>query len=34
VHRALFPKGAPKSRSDDELKEGVRQYIRGRYARR
>ena len=34
VHRALFPKGAPKPRPDEDLKEGVRQYIRGRHARR
>ena len=34
VHRALFPEGAPKPRSDVELREGVRQYVRGRHARR
>jgi antitoxin PrlF len=34
VHRALFPKSAPKPRPDEDLKEGVRQYIRGRHARR
>jgi len=34
MHKALFPKGAPKPRSLDELKEGVRRYVRGRRARR
>jgi antitoxin PrlF len=34
VHRALFPKGAPKPRPLEELKEGVRRYVRGRHARR
>jgi AbrB family looped-hinge helix DNA binding protein len=34
IHRALFPKGAPKPASDKQLKEGVRQHIRGRHARR
>ena len=33
VHRALFPK-PPKPRTLDEMKEGVRQYMKGRYARR
>lgn len=33
VHRALFPK-PPKPRTLDEMKEGVRRYMRGRYARR
>jgi AbrB family looped-hinge helix DNA binding protein len=33
VHRALFEK-APEPRSLDELKEGVRQYVKGRHARR
>jgi antitoxin PrlF len=33
VHRALFPKGAPKARTLDEMKEGIRQYIRKRHAR-
>jgi antitoxin PrlF len=34
IHRALFPKGPPKSRSVEEMKEGIRQRIRRRYARR
>ena len=31
VHRALFPK-PPKPRTLEEMKEGVRRYIKGRYA--
>jgi len=34
LHRALFPKGAPRPRSLQDLKKGVGQYIRGRHARR
>jgi antitoxin PrlF len=34
LHRALFPKGAPKPRTLDELKKGVARYIKGRHARR
>ena len=34
IHRALFPKGAPGPRPLEELKEGVRRYIRRRHARR
>ncbi|MBI2197691.1 MAG: AbrB/MazE/SpoVT family DNA-binding domain-containing protein [Candidatus Rokubacteria bacterium] len=34
LHRALFPKGAPEPRPLEELKEGVRRYIRRRHARR
>ncbi|MGH9768985.1 MAG: AbrB/MazE/SpoVT family DNA-binding domain-containing protein [Blastocatellia bacterium] len=33
VHRALFPK-PPKARTLEELKDGVRRYVKGRYARR
>ena len=33
VHRALFPK-PPKPRTLEELKEGVRRYMKRRYARR
>ncbi len=33
VHRALFPK-PPKARTLDELKDGARRYVKGRYARR
>jgi antitoxin PrlF len=34
LHRALFPKGAPRPRSLKDLKKGAAQYIRGRHARR
>ena len=34
VHRALFPDGPPKPRTLSELKEGIRQYVRKRHARR
>ena len=34
VHRALFPQGATTQRTPDELKEGIRQHIRKRHARR
>ncbi|MGH9834075.1 MAG: AbrB/MazE/SpoVT family DNA-binding domain-containing protein [Blastocatellia bacterium] len=33
VHRALFLK-PPKTRTLEELKDGVRRYVKGRYARR
>jgi AbrB family looped-hinge helix DNA binding protein len=33
VHRALFEK-PPEPRTLEELKEGVRQYVKGRHARR
>jgi antitoxin PrlF len=33
VHRALFPKQSPKPKTLDELKEGVRRYVKGRHAR-
>lgn len=33
VHRALFEE-APKPRTLEELKEGVRQYVKARHARR
>jgi AbrB family looped-hinge helix DNA binding protein len=33
VHRALFPK-SPKPRGLDEMKAGIRHYMKGRYARR
>lgn len=33
IHRKLFGQRKPKKRTDAELKEGVRQYIRDRYAR-
>jgi AbrB family looped-hinge helix DNA binding protein len=34
IRRALFPKGPPRPRSLSELKEGIEQYMRERYARR
>src|SRR5437660_5602879 len=34
IHRALFPKKAPASRTLEQLDEGVRRSIRKRYARR
>jgi AbrB family looped-hinge helix DNA binding protein len=34
VHRALFPEKPPAPRSLSELKDGIRQYIRKRHARR
>lgn len=34
VHRTLFRQGAPIRRTLDELKEGIRQHIRKRHARR
>jgi AbrB family looped-hinge helix DNA binding protein len=34
IHRALFPKQAPKSRTVQEMKEGIRRSVRERNARR
>jgi AbrB family looped-hinge helix DNA binding protein len=34
IHRALFPERAPKSRTAEEMKEGIRRRARERYARR
>ena len=34
VHRALFPKGPPRPRTDEELEDGIRRSIRKRHARR
>jgi len=34
IHRALFPEAAPKSRTVDEMKEGIRRRARDRHARR
>jgi AbrB family looped-hinge helix DNA binding protein len=34
IHRALFPKQAPKTRTLDELREGIRRSVRERHARR
>lgn len=33
IHRALFPQGRPKRRTAVEIKEGIKQHIRDRYAR-
>jgi len=33
IRRALFPQGAPQPRPVEEMKEGIRQYVRGRNAR-
>jgi AbrB family looped-hinge helix DNA binding protein len=33
IHRALFPAGAPKSRTVDDMKEGIRRRARERHAR-
>jgi bifunctional DNA-binding transcriptional regulator/antitoxin component of YhaV-PrlF toxin-antitoxin module len=32
LHRALFPKGAPKPRALEEMKKGVARHIKGRNA--
>lgn len=34
IHRALFPNRAPKSRTVDDMKKGIQQRVRERYARR
>jgi AbrB family looped-hinge helix DNA binding protein len=34
LHRALFPAGAPRPRTLEELKKGAARYIRARHARR
>jgi len=34
IHRALFPKGPPKARTIEEMKDGVRRHVRKRFARR
>ena len=34
IHRRLFGKRKPKPRTLDELKEGIRDYVRAKYARR
>lgn len=33
IHRALFGAKTPKARSSEEMKEGIRRYVRRRYAR-
>jgi AbrB family looped-hinge helix DNA binding protein len=34
IHRALFPQQAPRSRTLNELKQGIRRHVRERHARR
>jgi AbrB family looped-hinge helix DNA binding protein len=34
IHRALFPKQTPESRTVDDMKEGIRRRARERHARR
>ncbi|HXB67484.1 MAG TPA: AbrB/MazE/SpoVT family DNA-binding domain-containing protein [Candidatus Acidoferrales bacterium] len=34
IRRALFPEGAPEPRTINDMKEGIRQYVRKRHARR
>jgi antitoxin PrlF len=34
IHRALFPNGPPPRRTIAEMKEGIREYMRRRHARR
>jgi antitoxin PrlF len=34
IHKVLFPNGPPPRRSIEEMDEGIRQYIRRKYARR
>jgi len=34
IHRALFPQKAPKARTFEEMKEGIRKRARERHARR
>jgi antitoxin PrlF len=34
IHAALFPDGVPKPKSPQELKEGIRRYMRKRHAGR
>ena len=33
IHRALFPQGPPKTRTIDEMKDGIRQHARNRSER-
>jgi len=34
IHRALFPQQAPRSRTLDELKQGIRRHVQEHHARR
>jgi antitoxin PrlF len=33
IHKVLFPNGPPKRKTLEEMKDGIRQYVRKRYAR-
>jgi antitoxin PrlF len=33
VHHTLFPEGVPQTRTLDELKDGIRRYVRKKHAR-
>lgn len=33
IHQAIFPGGAPAPKSVEEMKQGIRQYMRQRHAR-
>lgn len=33
IHKALYPKGAPKARTIAEMKEGIKRHVRARHAR-
>jgi AbrB family looped-hinge helix DNA binding protein len=34
LHKKLFPNGSPRRRSIEEMDEGIREYMRKKYARR
>ena len=34
LHSALFPKGPPARKSDEELRDGIRKHLRSKHARR
>lgn len=34
LHRALFPDGPPRRKTDEELREGIRAHLRRKHARR
>lgn len=34
LHGALFPKGAPTYKTDEELKDGIKKHLRRKHARR
>lgn len=33
IHKALYPKGAPRARTVAEMKEGIKRHLRARHAR-